>query len=180
MADKRKILLKQFNQRDEVAFTKVYELFYNDFFYFARTIFTSVFTEPEDAVHDVFIKLLESNNQFKDFNSLKSYVYTALRNRLLNDIEHNKVIKKYKKTNNRVLTDEGFFLAMVEAESISLLNRSLNELPEQCSKVMKLCLKGLSNKEVAQKLTISVHTVYAHKQRAMQLLRKKLLIEFEE
>lgn len=168
-----KILLKEFNDRKDVAFTRVYELLYNDVFYFARKLFSCVFTEPEDAIHDVFLKLLENTNQFESFNSLKSYVYTSLRNRLLNDVEHGKVIKKYQK-NRLPVSDADFFSAMVEAETMSLLHKSLEELPEQCGRVMKLCIKGLSNKEVAYELAISVNTVYAHKQRAMQLLRKSL------
>lgn len=175
---KEKLLLKQFNSRDEVAFTRVYELLYNDVFYFARKLFACVFTEPEDAVHDVFLKLLESTNQFESFNSLKGYVYTALRNRLLNDIEHGKVIKKYQKDKPPV-SESDFFSAMVKAEAIGLLYRSLEELPEQCGRVMKLCVKGLSNKEVAQELAISVNTVYAHKQRAMQLLKESLPNKFQ-
>lgn len=177
MIDEEKITLEQFNQRDEAAFTRVYELFYNDIFYFAAKLFSCVFTEPEDAVHDVFLKLLESTNQFENFNSLKSYVYTALRNRLLNDIEHGKVIRKYQK-NKLPISESDFFSAMVEAETIGLLHRSLEELPEQCGRVMRLCVKGLSNKEVAAELEISVNTVYAHKQRAMQLLKENLPDKF--
>lgn len=170
-------ILKRFNCRQKDAFSKVYKSFYNDLFYFANKIFANTLLSAEDAIQDIFLKFLENDKQFKSLDSLKGYIYVALRNKLLNEIEHNKVVKTYE--NKNFVEDEDCFLsAIIETETMGLLYQSISSLPIECGKVMQLCLKGLSNKEVASVLGISVNTVYAHKQRAKHILRKKMSEEF--
>lgn len=168
-----KNIIKRFNRKDISAFTEVYELIYNDVYYFARKVFVFVFTEPEDAVHDVFLSLLEKENNFDSINSLKAYIYKALKNRLINDIEHGKIVEKYKNTNIN-LKDESLFITMVESETIGLLSKSIDSLPPQSRRVMRMSMKGFSNKEISDILEISINTVYVHKQKAMRILKRLL------
>jgi RNA polymerase sigma-70 factor (ECF subfamily) len=64
---------------------------------------------------------------------------------------------------------------MIRAEVLKEVMNEINNLPEQCGKVLKLAyLDGLKNQEVAKVLNISVHTVKNQKARAIQLLRTRL------
>ena len=64
---------------------------------------------------------------------------------------------------------------MIRAEVLKEIMNEINNLPEQCGKVLKLgYLEGLRNQEIAKLMNISVHTVKNQKARAIQLLRVKL------
>ena len=73
-------------------------------------------------------------------------------------------------------TSEGFVLEeLVRAEFVAELQSALNGLPEQCRKIFNmLFLEGRNNKEVAEAMNLSIHTVKAQRQRGLSILRKKL------
>ncbi|MFR7809522.1 MAG: sigma factor-like helix-turn-helix DNA-binding protein [Butyricimonas faecihominis] len=53
------------------------------------------------------------------------------------------------------------------------LYRAIEELPTECARVFKLGLEGLSNQEIADTLSVSIHTVKTQKQRAMSVLKRR-------
>ena len=53
------------------------------------------------------------------------------------------------------------------------LYRAIEELPTECARVFKLGLEGLSNQEIADTLSVSIHTVKTQKQRAMSTLKQR-------
>lgn len=59
-------LLERFNKRDIPAFGEVYSLYYDDLFYYALKLYENTNIEPQDAVHDTFLKLWQqSETKFK-------------------------------------------------------------------------------------------------------------------
>ncbi len=126
----------------------------------------------EDIVQKVFITLWEKRATINPQQSVKSYLFTAVRNNCLNYIRDN---KKYR---SRVLDlDCGEFdIIEPETESQEALQKqiehALSELPEKCRKVFELSrIHKLKYKEIAEELDVSVKTVEAHMSKALKTLR---------
>ena len=62
---------------------------------------------------------------------------------------------------------------LIEEEMLGQLYRAIEELPTECARVFKLGLEGLSNQEIADTLSVSIHTVKTQKQRAMSVLKQR-------
>lgn len=50
-------LLERFNKRDRAAFGEVYSIFYEDLLLYALSLYDEKSVDPQDAVHDTFMKL---------------------------------------------------------------------------------------------------------------------------
>lgn len=167
------ILLKKFNNRDDVAFGEIYHLFYNELYYFTAGLYRDSAISPKDVLQDVFIKILESKSpEFDSIRSLKGYLYTCIKNKFRNYIDHKKSIEKY---NTNVQTDDRNFVSqIVEVETLSIITQAINVLPAECAKVFKLHVEGWDIADIATKLGKSESTVYAQKNRAISILKNKL------
>ena len=131
----------------------------------------------EDIVGEAFIKLWNKRDNFENLQNLKAFMYITVRNACLN---HLKQVKRDSLNQKQLayLTGEKeeFVLnEMIRSEILQEIMQEVNNLPEQCGKVLKLgYLEGLRNQEIADLMNISVHTVKNQKARAIQLLKVRL------
>jgi RNA polymerase sigma-70 factor (family 1) len=131
----------------------------------------------EDIAEDAFVVLWEKRAHFSNIKVAKAYLYSTAKNASINFLRSEK--NNQKKINGlHAVSDtrEGFVLEeLVRAEFVSELHSELNGLPEQCRKIFNmLFLEGKNNKEVAEAMNLSIHTVKAQRQRGLSILRKKL------
>ena len=63
---------------------------------------------------------------------------------------------------------------MVREETFNLLYQEINALPASAQKIMLLALKGLKNKEIAEKLSISENTVKTQKKIAYAKIKENI------
>jgi RNA polymerase sigma-70 factor (ECF subfamily) len=132
----------------------------------------------EDTVQDVFIKLWEKRNDLKIETSLKSYLYRAAINAAFNTLERNKryptlsIYDMATEVATHSTTDDE-----IHAQELKLkISKTLLELPEACREVFILSRQeGLSYKEIAETLGISVKTVENQMGKALRVFREKLL-----
>lgn len=131
----------------------------------------------EDIVGESFIKLWNKRGDFESTQNIKAFMYITVRNACLNYLKQ----AKRDSLNQKQLAyltgerEEYVLNEMIRAEVLKEIMNEINNLPEQCGKVLKLAyLDGLKNQEVAKVLNISVHTVKNQKARAIQLLRTRL------
>ncbi len=130
----------------------------------------------QEICQKVFIRLWEKRAEMDPRQSIKSYLFTAVRNRCLNYIRDN---KKYRST---ILDlDCGDFDLAGEEDDYAMedlqqkVNAALNELPEKCRLVFEMSrFQGLKYREIAEELEISQKTVEAHMSKAMKMLRERL------
>jgi RNA polymerase sigma-70 factor, ECF subfamily len=119
----------------------------------------------EDIVQEIFIYIWENRERISKMDSVKMYLFTAVKNKSLN------FLKKNYLNNKLPLTDEsdGSFQSELQPdvselleyrELESLLEQALNTLPEKCRIIFTMKrFADLSNKEVAEHLNISLKTV---------------------
>lgn len=166
-------LLLRFNNRDNLAFCKVYEIVYDELFHFTSSIYKDTEIVASDVIHDIFIKLWESRSvKFDNILSLKGYIYISIKNKFRDYISHCKIKDKFK---NNIRHNDDFLLSqIVESETLSIISEAINILPKECAKVFKLFIDGWNVKDIAIKLKKSQSTVYAQKQEAINILKNKL------
>lgn len=167
------LLLEKFNNRDCVAFGTVYNMFYDDLFYYTSKIYRGTELSAYDIIQDIFLNLWEMKRQkFSGLNNIKAYLFVSIKNNFKDYLKHKKSKDKYKFD---VAMDEDLFVAeIMEMEVFSFLNEAVNALPSECCKVIKSYLEGYETKEIAQRLNKTESTVYNQKKAAIDQLKKNL------
>lgn len=169
-----KAIIQGINTGDKQAFKKVFEEYFNALCAFSYKYIADQ-SETKDIVQDVFISCWEHNKEFDHINSIKSFLYTSARNKCLNHLKHKVVKQKYEAALIYELESEQFFTnRIIEEEAFNQLYAEIKDLPESAQNIMLLALKGLKNREIAEKLDISENTVKTHKKIAYAKLKTKL------
>ncbi len=133
-------------------------------------------TIAEDICQKVFLTLWEKRTTIDPNQSIKSYLFTAVRNKCLNHI------RDHKKFRSQVLDldcGEYDLEEPVPEEADDALaaqvKNALEQLPQKCRQVFELSkFQNLKYKEIAEELDISVKTVEAHMGKALKTLRTLL------
>lgn len=135
----------------------------------------------KDIVQEVFIKIWEDKIEFQNDNTIKSYLYTAVKNRSLDFLKskHYKVTESIGETDFAQMETDPFFLREVMISETSLLiEKAVNTLPAKCAQIIKLSIKGLSNTEISEELGISLNTIKTQKKIAYKRLKPLLKDSF--
>ena len=119
----------------------------------------------EDIVQDQFVYLWENRDQLIDVGSMKSYIFRAVKNRSINYLQRNirtlkslTIVEDVSAGKLDFSLDPSIINEGKELEKI--IKKALEELPKKCRAIFGLKHFGeLTNKEIAEKLNISVKTV---------------------
>ncbi|PAW92728.1 hypothetical protein CKK33_04140 [Mucilaginibacter sp. MD40] len=132
--------------------------------------------EAEDVVQDVFIQLWNKRDSLNIATSLSSYLYRAVLNKLLNVLRH-------KAINDRHVDQLQYFIRassdntdyrIREKDFSRLIENEIANLPPRTKEIFELRLKHyLTNREIAEKLGLSEHTVATQIKNALRVLRNK-------
>jgi RNA polymerase sigma-70 factor (ECF subfamily) len=133
--------------------------------------------EAMDIIHELFSNLWEKRESINFNATLSGYLYTAVRNRILNRVAHKKVESTYISSLQTFL-DKGESLTdhlVRENELRAIIEKEIAALPAKMREVFELSRKAnLSHKDIAQQLDISEQTVRKHVQNALRALRVRL------
>lgn len=129
--------------------------------------------EAEDVVQDAFVNYWNQQSKVSE-EAVKSYLYTTVRNSSLNVLRSRLVAMRHEQEavgeQSRTILEQ-----LLEAETMAIVHKAIATLPPVCQQIARLShFEGKRNEEIAVELGISVNSVKTHKQRALQLLRKKL------
>ena len=150
--------------------------------------FTLKFIEDEsealDLVQDIFVEVWE-RGQYKEIDAnVKAYLFTGVKNRCLNYIKHQKVVKKFEHHAALELKEmeAAYYLSgeqsYIEKEEIQNIDNAIDSLSDIYKEVIILSkIEGLKNKEIAERLQIPVRTVETRIFRAIALLKEKISIQ---
>lgn len=159
---------------DMRAFDLIYKSYYHPLCFYACK-----FVDEEDAqdiIESLFLKLWKKKHVFKSAEHLKATLYHAVRNACLDFVKVAKNASlRYETIAREGMLNEDHLQLMIRAESLAEIYRAVNELPTQCSKVIRMSfLEGLSNAEISAELGISDQTVKNHKGRGLSILKYRL------
>jgi RNA polymerase sigma-70 factor (family 1) len=172
-ADEEKIW-RSIQQKDERAFEQYYKEHYKIFFLGAIGYLKDA-SLAEEIVNDVFVRLWEAADAIQIESSLKAYVYRAVINRSLNELDKTIRDQQHRKELSRRPEDSVEIRAMEDNELKISLYKAIDQLPEHCRKVFTMSrFEGLKQQEIADKLDISIKTVKNHITHALKQLNKVL------
>jgi RNA polymerase sigma-70 factor (family 1) len=172
-ADEEKIW-RSIHKKDEQAFEQYYKEHYK-IFYLAATGYLKDAGLAEEIVNDVFVRLWEAAPTIHIESSLKAYIYRAVINRSLNELDKIKRDQQHRKELSRRPQDIPDIRAMEDNELKISLYRAIDQLPEHCRNVFTMSrFEGLKQQEIADKLDISIKTVKNHITHALKQLNRVL------
>jgi RNA polymerase sigma-70 factor (ECF subfamily) len=165
----------------EKDFKQAFDTFYPRLLRFANGYVCNRF-EAENIVQDVFLKLWEKRSLLQKDINLQAYLLTMVKNQCVDFLRHEQVVERNSVDWNSALQQEAAFSyyticrfnpEQMDVESLErLVEKAINELPEQCRKAFELSrYEGLKYKDIADKMGISVKTVETHISHALKILR---------
>lgn len=123
----------------------------------------------KDIAQECFLNIWNSNIDFKDKNLAKKYLFTIAKNVSLNHLKHKKVIIENVVDYNNV--DNSSWELIIRNEVYSKVYEAVNTLPERSKQVINNILIGMSDKEIAEVMNISINTVRTLKKLAYKKLK---------
>ena len=128
----------------------------------------------EDLMQDVFIKLWDNCNKV-DYDKVKSYMFTTANNMFLNEVKHEKIVRKYNKLYKEEKTNESPEFIMLEKEFMDKLETTISKLSEKQREVFLLNrIEKKLYKEIANQLGISLKAVEKRMHQALLVMRKEI------
>ena len=170
-------LFHRIQKGDEKAFTIAYEL-YNKLIYVLSYRYLMDEERAKDVVQCVFVKLWEYRAELNIGISLKSFLFTMAKNYILNLIrnENTALEKQYEIAQQALGYEDDLVEKLERREQMSLFYQALAKLPEQKKRICVMKIREeMSNKEIAERLNVSINTVKTHYAEALKLLRRELL-----
>jgi RNA polymerase sigma-70 factor (ECF subfamily) len=173
---KDQIIIEGLAQRDKVVFDYLFNYYYSSLCAFSTQYIDNRNT-VEDLVQDFFVNLWIDAPQLNIKTSLKSYLFTAIKNRCLDYQKHHKITEKYRtyilfSSESANDSTEHFF---AESELRQAIQMSLSKLSPRCREIFECSrVNGLSNQEISVKFDISKRTVELQISNALKILRKEL------
>lgn len=169
------LLRVRFNRGDKSALPRIYEKYKHDLVTLAAALLHDK-SKAEDAVHDVFVSLLEPHRQLKISRTLKGYLATAVANkartaaRKATGIERASIEAEVYANENSPPTDCAIF-----SEQKHHLVKALAQLPyEQREVILLRTYSGLKFKVIAKAQDVSTNTVQGRYRYGLEKLRSIL------
>lgn len=169
-------IIEGLERREKVVFDYIFNYYYSTLCAFSMQ-YIDDHNSVEDLVQDFFVYLWVEAPQLKIKTSLKSYLFTAIKNRCLDYQKHHKITEKYRNfilfsTGKDDNSTEHFF---AESELRQAIQTSLGKLSPRCREIFEFSrFHGLSNQEISDKLGISKRTVELQISNSLKILRKEL------
>ena len=174
--DERALVLRLIGG-DEDAFCELYAAYKNRLIYFAMRFLKSR-EYAEDVFQDAFTVVWQSRRFIDPDASFSSYLYTIIRNRLLNqlrDAANEEKLKESILSQALDYTDDTKREVMLNDLKF-IISRALEQLTPRQREIFEMSREAqLSHKEIAGELGISVNTVQEQISSSLKIIRTYLI-----
>ena len=170
--DERSLVLRLIDG-DEDAFCELYASYKNRLIYFAmRFLYSREYAE--DVFQDAFTVIWQGRRFINPDTSFSSYLYTIVRNRVLNqlrDLDNQDKLKEQilaqavdytEDTKHRIMADDLRHLIACAMQQLTVRQREVFRMSRE---------KQMSHQEIADALGISINTVQEHISTSLRVLR---------
>jgi RNA polymerase sigma-70 factor (ECF subfamily) len=170
------LLVRQFKKGDHHSFKILYGRYAPKLYGFSRRYLNSD-ADSEEIVQEVFLRIWEKRENIDESQSFSSYIFQAAKHKIFNGFR--------KKINEQAYLD---FIVLAEKSSFRFTEmdveyneikakaeKSINSMPPKRQEIFRLSREqGLKNKEIADKLQISIKTVENQMSQALKFLKNEL------
>ena len=173
MTDDTDLIWFNWIQKDnEKGLRLLFDRYYVALCRYVRTLIMDE-TAAEDIVQNVFIYVWEHRQDIQITHSVRTYLFTASRNRAMNHLRDTRRFTRFVPEQHDVAVYEEM---SVETDDLHLLiEEAVKILPEKCHRIFQMrCEEDLSYQEIARREGIAEKTVEAHIHTAIQRLKNYL------
>lgn len=169
-------LIRLLNNDNREAFEELYQRHWFHLYQAAFYILQET-AASKDIVQDIFIWLWEKRSTLA-ISNIKGYLKAAVRFKAANYIRSGNIRESFfddlsKITRSELATSPDDDLSLKELKNI--IHQAISQLPDKCREVYLLSRnEGLSNRQIAERLGISIKTVEAQMSIASKRLRSTI------
>ena len=177
MESKEKYIIEGLRSGRESAYRQLFDQYYQKLVVFAYKYLEDL-ESARDIVQEFYLYLYESRHSISIQISLKSYLYTAVKNRCLNQVKHEQVKEKHRNMRRSEENVSGPDLEeiMDAVELEARVYEIVSKLPDKCRQIYIMSrVDGKRNREIADELNLSVRTVETQISKALKSLKNSLL-----
>ncbi len=175
---KKEELLTLIISGDQKAFRRFFELQEQPLLFFADKLLSNR-QQAEDSVLIAFQKFWELKDNFASLESVRSFLYTTVRNLALNHIKRRNMLQTAHQDILKQSTayDDAYVeYKMLQSELLALVYNEIQSLQSNHRQILQLAfIEELSTKEISQKLSMEESSVRSAKTRALIQLKKALV-----
>lgn len=156
------------------AFKYFFDTYYTDLCNFVYIYVRDKFI-AEEIVQNIFIYLWENKDKLEFKKSVKSYLFTAGKNRSLNHIRSARLTTSVEVLEEKIIdtkeTDQ-----YIELEELrNCIQHAIDSLPTKCKEIYQLSREQkMTNSEIASELGISIKTVENQMTIALRKIRTQI------
>lgn len=169
-------LIRQLKEGSRRAFDAIYRMYARRLLAYCKE-YTKSMEDAEEIVQDVFVRLWNGREQIRQEETLRSLLFIMSKHLLINayrsrvnDVSY----EDYLDCRTEALASDTHYHIEYE-EFMRQLRKALQTLPPTQRKVIELSrLEELSNKEVAERLSLSEQTVKNQLSLGLKALKEKL------
>lgn len=167
-------LLDALREGDQAAFDEIYQRHWDGMFHSAYALLKDR-DASLDILQEIFIWLWQHREQVAITSSLKTYLSSSVYYKAANYIRQGKIRRAFFEELKTVRIEQTEEDQLEIKELKSIIKQHTSRLPEKCRQVYYLSRnEHLSNKEIAEKMGISVKTVENQMTIALRRLRTSL------
>ncbi len=168
--------VEQLIKGDEKSFDQLFTHFYPGLLRYAKSLLSYANYEAEDIVSDVFCSLWINRENLEIRDSIASYLYRAVKNKIINHYKKHKLnVVDIDETAHEVVGQkhqlpDNLMSFKQFNERITYL---INQLPEKTRVVFMMSREeGLTYEQIAEIMDVSINTIKTHMFRAIRFLKE--------
>ena len=130
-----------------------------------------------DLMHETYERFQRHKDRI-ELATAQNFLFTIARNLIIDRVRHKRVSEVDQDVDVEQLLDPlpSPEQQIIDAEAVTALNSAIESLPSQCRRVFVMRkIHQLSQKDIAEKLSISVSTVEKHIAMGMKQCRQRLI-----
>ena len=171
------VVCKKIKDGDIKTFEMVFRQYYTPLCLYAFSI-TTRRDIAEEVVQDVFYTIWRERHNIQILQSIKNYLYGAVKNQSLRYQERLVVQEKHREyvLSHSIGQDESSPQDQLEYKELEdIIRRTLEKLPERRRQIFRMHrMEDKKYKEIADSLSLSVKTVEAEMTKAYRTLRQEI------
>ncbi len=169
-------LLLLFKAGDRQAYAQIYQRYWAVMYVYARKVMADE-DDAKDIVQEVFTYLWHKGKDLEIRTSLSMYLYTAVRYRIFDLMDHKKIRSDYKIYLQQFI-EEGEYITddqLRAKEMLAVIEKEVALLPPKMRVMFEMSRnEGMSHKEIAAQLGVSELTVKKQVSNSVKILKGKL------
>lgn len=163
-----------FISKDVHFFGELYERYYSNMVLFAEGIIYDE-NEAKDIVQDVFADLWNQPKKVHVYNSMKTYLYSCVKNKAFNRLKKLNIIDRHQELLNEAYLFAGETQVHTNEKLKKQIHAVIENMPDKMSEVLNMhVVQEMKYAEISEELGISINSVKTHLKRAYKRFRQEV------